>query len=284
MDNKLRFVVVVAMVAVTALFSAVAYSQDSSKEVIRIKGSDSMADLVDFMAREFMKNNPGCNIIVSGGASPIDAVDSLCKRETEIIMQGHDVDKSAKDAAAKKGVTFTERIIGWGGIAIITNPSNPVNELTVEQVRKLFTGEITNWNQVGGFDEPISLLTVGEKRPGTLDFFTKDFLKAPIASHAVTKAFFRSIIPAVAESKNATGFVRIRNLVQLKEQGQEAIVKVIAVKKDNNSPAILPTRDTVNDGTYPITRPFLLYADVNNEGKATRSFLEFCASKNPRKM
>ncbi len=86
----------------------------------------------------------------------------------------------------------------------------------------------------------------------------------------------------MAESKNATSFVRIRNLIQLKEHDQETIIKVMAVKKDRNSSAILPTRETVNNGTYPITRPFVLLADTGT-GALARSFIDFCASKNPRK-
>lgn len=278
-------IILIAIVAfISACFVTVCYSQDAAKEVIRIKGSDSMADMVDLMAREYMRTHPGCNIIVSGGASPKASLESLYKKETEIVMLGNDTDASDKEAAANKGVKLSSAIIGWGGIAIIANPSNPVNELTVQQVRKLFTGEISNWKQVGGFDEPVSLFAVGESRIGSLEFFTKDFLKAPIASNVVTKAFFRSVIPAVAESKNATGFVRIRNLIQLKEQDQETVIKIIAVKKDENSPAILPTRETVNSGTYPITRPFVLLTDANGTGKQAQSFIEFCTTKNPRKM
>jgi len=278
-------IILIAIVAfISACFVTVCYSQDAAKEVIRIKGSDSMADMVDLMAREYMRTHPGCNIIVSGGASPKASLESLYKKETEIVMLGNDTDASDKEAAANKGVKLSSAIIGWGGIAIIANPSNPVNELTVQQVRNLFTGEISNWKQVGGFDEPVSLFAVGESRIGSLEFFTKDFLKAPIASNVVTKAFFRSVIPAVAESKNATGFVRIRNLIQLKEQDQETVIKIIAVKKDENSPAILPTRETVNSGTYPITRPFVLLTDANGTGNQAQSFIEFCTTKNPRKM
>jgi phosphate transport system substrate-binding protein len=277
----------IILISILAFISSgsltVCHSQDAAKEVIRIKGSDSMADMVDLLARQFMQSHPNCNIIVSGGASPNASLESLYKKEAEVVMQTNDLEASENEAAAQKGVKLNAAIVGWGGIAIIANPSNPVNELTAQQVRKLFTGEIPNWKQVGGFDAPVSLFAVGESRIGSLEFFTKGFLKAPMASNVVTKAFFRSVIPAVAESKNATGFVRIRNLVQLKEQEQEAIIKIIAVKKDENSPAIIPTRETVNDGTYPITRPFILLADANSTGKLTRSFIDFCASKNPRK-
>ncbi len=81
---------------------------------------------------------------------------------------------------------------------------------------------------------------------------------------------------------SATSFVRVRNIFQLSERGQDSKVKVIAVKKDENSPSILPSRKTVDDNTYPITRPYFLYADANVSNQSAKDFMEFCASKNPR--
>ncbi len=284
MRSFLRLVFVFFIATASVAVCAAAFADEPGKEVVRVRGSDSMADLVDGLAKEFMKSNPNCNIIVSGGSSAGDAFSALLSKEAEIVMQSHDIDKPELQAAEKKGLDIQERIVGWGGIVIVVNPSNPVNELTVDQVRKLFTGEFSNWNQVGGPDEPVVIFNVGDNRVGTLEYFSKEFLKAPIAKNAVTKAYFRSVIPAVVESKNSTGYVRVRNIVQLKEKGQESKIKILAVKKDEGSPAILPTRETVDHGTYPISRPYFLYADGKNSGKTTKAFLEFCAKKNPRPM
>jgi len=272
--------VVVALLATTTL-GMTAYASDAAKEVIRVRGSDSVAEMVDSLAREFMKTHPNCNVVVSGGSSVGDSFSALFNREAELVMQSNDLDMTYKQAAEQKGVNLLERVIGWGGLAIIVNPSNPVNELTVDQVRNLFSGRYDTWKQVGGSDEPVTVLTVGENRLGTLEFFTKAFLKAPLAPNAVTKVFFRSIIPAVEESKTATGYIRIRNIVQLKEKNQESRVKIVAVKKDESSPAVLPSRETVDNGTYPITRPYYLYTDGKTDSSA-KAFLEFCAAKNPR--
>jgi phosphate transport system substrate-binding protein len=280
--SRLRaFFVFFALMAMVATATA-AIADEARKDVIRVRGSDSMADLVDSLAKEFMKANPGCNIIVSGGSSANDSFSALLSKEAEIIMQSHDVDKAEIQAAEKKGLEIQERIVGWGGIVIVVNPSNPVNELTVEQVRKLFTGAYSNWKQVGGADEPVVVFSVGDNRVGTLEYFTKEFLKAPIAANAVTKAYFRSVIPAVVESKNSAGYVRVRNIVQLKDKGQETKIKILSVKKDEGSPAVLPTRETVDNGTYPITRPYYLYMDAKASGSTTKAFMEFCAKKNPR--
>ncbi|MBI5249575.1 MAG: PstS family phosphate ABC transporter substrate-binding protein [Desulfomonile tiedjei] len=281
MKERLCIFVVTSTLLVLALFTS---AIGADKEIIRVRGSESMADLVDAYAKEFMERNPNVNIVVSGGSGASDAFKALLEKEAEIVMQSHDIDSPEKEAAAKKGVDMMEKIIGWGGIVIVVIPTNTINELTADQVRKIFSGQITNWKQVGGFDEPIAVVVVGEKRAGTMEFFTRDFLKGSLAANAAVKAYFRSIIPTVAESTGATGFVRIRNIVQLKEKNQESRIKIIGIKKDENSPAILPSRETVNNGTYPITRPFFLYMDGKTGTSVAGKFLDFCAGKNPRPM
>jgi len=105
-----------------------------------------------------------------------------------------------------------------------------------------------------------------------------------VSANASVKAYYKAIIPAVAENPNAIAFVRIRDIAQLNGKDQDAKIKLIAVKKDENSRAVLPSKETVNNGTYPIIRPFYLCMD----GKATASlagkFMDFCAGKNPRPM
>jgi phosphate transport system substrate-binding protein len=276
----------IACVVFTCLFVGalcfVTDAENGAKEVIRVIGAESAANMVDSFAKEFMNANPNCNIVVSGGSNSQESFTALFSGETELVMQSIDMREPERDAARSKGIDLQERIIGWGGIVIIVNPSNPVTELTVDQVRKIFTGEAASWKEVGGSDEPVTILTVGDKRIGTLEYFTREFLKAPIAQNAITKAFFKAIVPAVEETKNAAGYVRVRNILQLKEKGQESKIKIVAIKKDETSPAVLPTRETVNNGTYPVTRPYLLYANQKNLSPSGKSFLEFCASRNPR--
>jgi phosphate transport system substrate-binding protein len=257
-------------------------AQDIAKEVIRVQGAESAADMVDSLAKEFMSANPNCNIVVSGGSDLQGSLGALFSGETDLVMESVDIHEPERETARSKGVDLQERIIGWGGIVIIANPSNPVSELTVEQVKKIFTGQTGSWKEVGGNDEQVTVLTVGDKRIGTLEYFTREFLKAPIAQNAVTKAFFRAIVPTVEETKNAAGYVRVRNILQLKEKGQESKIKIIAIKKDDASPAVLPTRESVNNGTYPITRPYLLCGNEKKLSATAKHFLEFCASRNPR--
>jgi phosphate transport system substrate-binding protein len=259
-----------------------AWAQDQGKEIITVRGSESTAWMVDSYAKEFMKNNPNVNIVVSGGAGI--GMDGLLNHECQTAMSSRRLETQEKEDATKKGIDLQEKLIGWGGIVIVVHPSNPVNELTVDQARKLLSGQYNNWSQVGGPDKPIAVLTIGEERPGTLYYVQHEFLHGPLAPNAIAKRFFSAVVSGVSESDAATSFVRVRNIFQLKEKGQESKIKVIAIKKDDQSPAVLPSRETVDKGTYPITRPYFLYIDTKSAGKLTKDFVEFCGSKNPRQM
>jgi phosphate transport system substrate-binding protein len=265
------------LVASTRQFSD---AQESAKEVIKVRGSDSMAAMIDSHAGDFMKSHPNLSIIVSGGQDI--AFDALSDKAADIVMASRQISPQEKDALTKKGIDIQGKVVGWGGIVIIVNPQNPINELTADQVRKVFSGEYKNWKEAGGPDQKIDLFTVGEQRGGTLDFVRNDFLKGPFAPNAVSKMYFRSILSDVSKDETATGFVRVRNILQLTAQGMEKTVKVLAIKKDEQSPAVLPSRETCNNGTYPITRPYYLYLDQKSVGKSAKDFFEFCVSKNPR--
>ncbi len=269
-----------AMVFLIATAWQFAWAQDKGKEAITVRGSESTAWMVDSYAKEFMKNNPAASIVVSGGAGI--GLEALLNHECQIAMSSRRLEPQEKEESTKKGIEIQEKLIGWGGIVIVVHPSNPVNELTVDQVRKVLSGQYGNWSLVSGPDKPIAVLTIGEERPGTLHYVQHDFLHGSLAPSAVMKGFFRAVVSAVSETDAATSFVRVRNIFQLKEKGQDSKIKIVAIKKDDQSPAVLPSRQTVDNGTYPITRPYFVYIDTKTAGKLTKDFVEFCGSKNPR--
>ncbi len=276
-----RSVVGVATALLLSGFTAqFGVAQEAGKELVRVRGSDSMAAMVDSYAREFMKSHQNANIIVSGGQDV--SFDALGNKEADIIMASREIHPEEEKALKGKGLQIEGKIVGWGGIVIIVNPHNPVNELTADQIRQIFSGKTSNWKEIGAPEKPIDVLTVGEQRGGTLDYFGKDFLKSPFAANAVSKMYFRTIISDVSEAEQDIGFVRVRNILQLASQGLEKKVKVVAIKKDEASPAVLPSRETCNNGTYPISRPYFMYIDENTASKLAKDFLAFCVSKNPR--
>ena len=138
-------------------------------------------------------------------------------------------------------------------VAIITNNSNSVNELTLSQARKIFSGELTNWSQVGGPDLPVKVVTV-RKRSGDLEQKLTDHLQAPLSPRALRLPLVSLIIPVVARTEGAIGFVPVLNTEQLDFVAGHTAFKRVAIKSDGQSPAFEPDRMALSTSTYPIMK------------------------------
>jgi ABC-type phosphate transport system substrate-binding protein len=132
-------------------------------------------------------------------------------------------------------------------IAVVTNNSNPVRYLTVEQSRKLLAGEYKNWNQVGGPDMPVKVIVWSDSLV-TLE----RMLKAETRADAVRLNYLTLMIPAVDRSKGAIGFLPARNMEQLQFVHGHGALKKMAIKNTQDSPAVTPSLAALKDGTYPM--------------------------------
>jgi len=270
------------MLIVGLLANPLVNAADPSSELVRVVGADSMAHLVTLYAGEFSPGNQGCNVLVSGGVIG-SGLEKIFNGDAEIAMMSARLSKTVAEQAKAKGLNLQEAVIGHGGIVFITNPANPVESLSLDQLRKLLTGQIVNWKDVGGPDRPVQVITVSEaERAGTDQFITGEFLKGSYAPSARKLTYFRSVPPTVAEVEGSLGIIRMRNLERLIEQGQDKKIRVIAVRKDERSPAVTPSRESIDEGTYPLTRPFLLYIPSDKANKCAVSFFKFCEARNPR--
>ncbi len=132
-------------------------------------------------------------------------------------------------------------------IAVITHPSNPVDSLTLDQVRKIFSGEYSNWSQVGGTDLPVQLVT-SRDTPAALE----SLLDAHLAPSAARVPLLSYLFVGVAEKEGAVGFLPATNIEQLEFIRGHGAIKKIAIRKDNHSPAFTPNPGAVLDGSYPL--------------------------------
>lgn len=260
-----------------AFFIAVAADgqPNPEKTIIRVRGSDSMAGRIDALAKIFMTNNPGTNIVVSGGSqsNPDIFKGNGCEVGMFSYKMSDDEKKSLKDA----GVPLVERLVGSGGIAIITHPSNTVDELTVDQVKRILTGAYSTWDQVGGAQEPIKVLSIGERHSGTLRFMQVDFLKSQITTRAEILTYFPSVARRVASTPGAIAYTRVRDVYESPIANSIAL-KVLKIKEGSESQGLLPTRANIANQSYPIRRPYYLYLR-SDAGEDTKSFAEFVVSK-----
>ena len=220
-------------------------------------GSTSMEKVIGALSESFMAANGGVtvNYNPTGSGSGITAVqEGTC----DIGLSSRALKDEEKAAGLK------ETVLAYDGIAIIVHPDNPVSDLTLEQIAKLYTGEITNWKDVGGNDAEVVLIG-REAASGTRDGFesitgTKD--KCRYRQELTSTG---DVITAVSQNPDAIGYA---SLASVKDT-----VKAL------NVGGVTPSEATVKDGSYLVQRPFVL---VTVEGKAlspaAQAFFDYALS------
>jgi phosphate transport system substrate-binding protein len=222
-----------------------------------------------------MKDHPQVDIAVSANSLVDEGMKALIAGETDVAMASRKITAQESEAAKAKGLQLDEHVVGYGGIVIITDQENPVNELSIEQVRKVFTGEIVNWKDINGKDQAITVFKSGEKHPGTLLFVENEILGGvPITKSATTLPDFPVIMKKVAETAGSIAYVRMRDPFP----GPASRIKLLKIRKDEHSLPVSPSRETIEDGTYPLRRPYYLYTAAT-AGKDVHSFVNFVVSK-----
>jgi phosphate transport system substrate-binding protein len=247
------------------------------KKVVVVKGSDTMVNLVSAWSEEYTKANPGSDVSVTGGGSGV-GIAALINKTTDICAASREIKAEEKKKAADNKVEAHETIVARDGIAIVVNPSNPLKEISQDQLRQIFTGEATSWKQFGGADEKIIVLS-RESSSGTYVFFQEHVLdKKDYAAGARLLPTTSAIIEGVATDKTAIGYVGLGYA-----QGAKDRVKVLPVKKDTAAAAVTPTEDAVRSGRYPIARPLFFYTNGTPSG-SIQKFVEFCLGPKGQKI
>lgn len=220
-------------------------------------GSTSMEKVIGALGESFMEANKGVTFTYNptGSGSGITAVS---EGRCDIGLSS----RALKDDEKAGGLK--ETILALDGIAIIVNPANPVNDLDIETIGKIYKGEITNWKEVGGNDAEIVLIG-REAGSGTRDGFetitdTKDACK-----YRQELTSTGDVITTVANNPDAIGYA---SLAALKDS-----VKALTVG------GVAPTEDTVKDGSYVVQRPFVLVTREGTElSKAAQEFFDYAVS------
>ena len=219
-------------------------------------GSTSMEKIIGSLGEAFTEMNPDVNFTYNptGSGTGIQAaIDGTC-----------DIGLSSRALKDEEKATLTETIVALDGIAIIVNPANPVSDLSVEQIAQIFTGEITNWKDVGGDDLEISRIG-REAGSGTRDGFETitDTKEACKYNQELTST--GDVITTVAGNPNAIGYA---SLSAVKDS-----VKALTVG------GVAPSEETVLDGTYTIQRPFVLATRTGEAlSEAAQAFFDFATS------
>ena len=258
-----------------ALMFAVSGFAASNKNSIQIKGSDTMVNLGQAWAEKYMEANSGDFVAVTGGGSGT-GLSSLISGTCDIAMSSRNIKAKEIALAQKKGINPNEIKVALDGLAVVVNPKNPIDKLTVDQLAGIFTGRIANWKELGGKNEKIVILS-REVNSGTHVYFKEHVLrkmdpnsKEEFASGALMLSSSQAIADEVAGNSAAIGYYGM-GYISPKQ-------KPVSVAKDGASGFVTPSIENVLSGTYPISRPLFLYTNGAPAG-LTKKFIDFALSK-----
>jgi phosphate transport system substrate-binding protein len=266
--------------SILLLFACSSHGNKAKIESIQIKGSDTIVNLIQVWAENFIKSHPNLNISITGGGSGTGFA-SLINKTCDIAMSSREVEDIEVALAKQNNVNPIGFKVGLDGLVVIVNRDNPVTQLTLTELKNIFMAKITNWKEVGGQNRKIVILS-REANSGTHMFFKEHVIRSGYANssdefsvHSLMMPSSQAVYDEVLQNPNALGYVGM-GFVDNK-------IKVISVAVDENSKYIYPTRDTVVNGSYPISRPLYLYTNGKPEG-IIEMFIDYAVSDEGQKI
>jgi phosphate transport system substrate-binding protein len=261
MPTKLRQVLFLLVLIVAACSSQSDIEDGSipeSSEYLNNVGSDTMVNLALAWAEQYQKTNPQSNLSVSGGGSGT-GIASLINKTTDIANASRKIKPEEIENAQANGIEPTEFTVAKDAIAVIVNPNNPINELTLQQLSDIYSGKYNNWKELGGEDRPIVRLS-RETNSGTHVYFLEEVLRLGDKEDKTLFSTDTLLLPSsevigaeIRSNPNAIGYDGLGYVTD--------DMKVIAVSASltDEPKFIFPSAETVNDGTYPIARDLYMY-------------------------
>ena len=252
--KKIICVVLTALIAVLSL----AGCNSKTSNTVSTDGSTSMEKVIGALGEKFELENSGVTVTYNptGSATGITAV---AEGRCDIGLSS----RALKDEEIAKGLT--ETVLALDGIAIIVNPNNPVDNLTLEEITKIYTGEITNWKDVGGTDGAIVLIG-REAGSGTRDGFESITQTGGKCQYRQELTSTGDVITTVAGNDAAIGYA---SLASVKDS-----VKAVSVD------GVMPTEESVKNGSYAVQRPFILVTKKGAKlSETAQKFFDYVTSK-----
>jgi phosphate transport system substrate-binding protein len=233
---------------------------------ITVTGSDTLVILAQKWAQVYMAKNPEVKIQVSGGGSGVGFA-ALQNQTTDLADASRKIKAKEIESCIKAfGKRPTEYKVCLDGLSVYVSETNPIKELTVDQLEGIFTGKIKNWKEVGGNEAPITIYS-RENSSGTYEFFKEHVLKGKdFAASAQTMQGTAAVLQSVAKDAGGIGYGGA---------AYGAGAKHLAIKKDASSPAIEPSEETVVKGTYPIWRYLYVYVNPAKDNNEIGAYLNW---------
>lgn len=241
--------------------SSVKESREPSTKKLVIKGSDTLgAKLIPQLAEAFRDKHPEVDFEIAAEGSST-GIAALINGTAHIAMSSREVKQEESADAALQGITFTPVVVAFDGIGVIVNHANPLKSLSLEQVEQVFTGDLANWESLGGSPAPISIYTRNTASGTYADFKKLAMSKREYSPEAQKLAGNEQIASEVASNPNGIGYV---GLAYLTAEG----IKPLAVNDQ------LPKAEAIQAKLYPLSRPTFLVTNAEPQGIA-KKFIDF---------
>ncbi len=229
---------------------------------ITCAGSTTVLPVAQATAEAFMDNNPGINISVRGGGSGV-GVAALQNKTADIANSSRPMKAKEITASKSKGINPTAYAVANDGISIVVHKNNPIKNLTIAQIKGIYTGKIKNWKELGGASMPIVVVS-RDIASGTFEVFNEKALAgAKVDGAAQLLASNNSVVSAVGSTPGGIGYAGLGYVTES--------VRVVTV---NN---VMPSESTVKNGRYPLSRKLYMYTNGKASGEVAR-FISFIQS------
>jgi phosphate transport system substrate-binding protein len=249
-------------------------SSSAPTVIIENKGSDTIVNLALAWAEAYQEVSPDISISVTGGGSGT-GIAALINGTVDIANASRQIKEEERAEALSNGADPVEFIIARDAIAVIVNPQNPVDRLTLQQISDIYSGKIDNWQEIGGEDRPIVRLS-RETNSGTHVYFLEEVVrlgnpddKTLFSQDTLLMPSSEGIGAEIRQNPNAIGYDGLGYVTPE--------MKVIAVAKNSGEEYILPSAETVNSGQYPIARDLYMYTVGVPEGEI-KAYLDWILS------
>jgi phosphate transport system substrate-binding protein len=234
-----------------------------AQDYIENKGSDTLVNLALAWAEEYQNLHPEIQISVTGGGSGTGFA-ALINGTIDLANASRGIKSEEIETARDLGFEPVEIIVANDAIAVIVHPDNPVSELTLEQVSKIYKGEFNNWQDVGGEDRPIVRLS-RETNSGTHVYFLEEVIrlgssedKTIFSADTLLLPSSEGIISEVSSNPNAIGYDGLGYVTEH--------VKMVAISASQGGDFVLPSAETVMNGQYAISRHLFMYTRGEPQG------------------
>ncbi len=242
----------------------VSQAPDPNRRTITITGSTTVLPVTQLTAESYLDKNPNDDIQITSGGSSVGVI-AAAERTADIGQSSRDITQAEIERYPDLNII----IIALDGLALIVHPSNTgVSNLTIDQVKDIFSGEITNWSQVGGDDRPI-VVAIRDAASGTRAFFSDFVMKGEdYARGSLERNSNGAVRQTVAQTPGAIGYVGLGFL--------DAEVKAINII--NNDVPVQPTVANTVKGDYPLARPLIFLTKGEPQG-LVKDYIDFVLSE-----